>query len=576
MLPFGVFALTTGSTVAEIRTPVANASPEIPVPKKATPVWVVCLIVLVLGFDLAFSWQHLAGAYQSEFGGHPDEGAHVVTGLFIRDAFVEGFHWMTNGFQRSPVAVGKEFANDYYAHYPKIGLGVWPPAFYLVQSAWTLPFDATTRTLLLLMAVLAGGVGLLVYRGLRCEYGVLAAGLGVFLVLCLPLVRTYYGMVMAETLSALFMLGAMLAFGEFLDREQKKSALWFGILATLAILTKGTGLALALAAPFALLWTRRFHLLKRPALWVGVLIIVLVAGPWTWATRNLGKGGWLQPEPSWSFVEEAIPYYARKFGLALGFATLPFFFIGLVVKLAPRGEHRGRWAACAALVFSIIIFQSIAPVGLEARHMIPALAPACMLAVAGLCFVDTRLRGKKAGDAPAETAGLSRLGALFWLGAIVLLAVPCATSPLAQKGCYGFAPLAEAMLKEAAPVEVTLVSSDATGEGMFIAEVALREKRPGHVVRRASKELATSTWSGGGYTPRFKSDDELFAYLTSGEIRYLVVDENIPAAKRREHHDQLTRVLAAHGERFHHVSETEAARSGESQDALIQLYQIKN
>jgi hypothetical protein len=565
--------------VAEIRTPVANASPEIPIPKtkKVTRPWIIGLIVAILGFDLAFSWQHLADAYHSEFGGHPDEAAHVVTGLFIRDSIVEGFHWMTNGFQRSPVTVGKEFANDYYAHYPKIGLGVWPPVFYLVQSVWTLSLGATTRTLLLLMAVLAGGVGLLVYRGLRDEHGLSAAALGALLVLCLPLVRTYYGMVMAEMLSALFMLGAMLAFGEFLDREQKRHALWFGVLATLAILTKGTGLALALAAPFALLWTRRFHLLKRPSFWVAVLIIVLVAGPWTWATRNLGKGGWLQPEPSWSFVAEALPYYARKFGFALGFATLPFFLVGLAVKLAPRGEHRGRWAACAALVFSILIFQSIAPVGLEARHIIPALAPACMFAVAGLCFAGARWRTGKASDAPAETPPVpSRPGPIFWLGAVVLLAVPCATSPLAQKGCYGFAPLSEAMLSEAAPVEVTLVSSDAAGEGMFIAEVALREHRPGHVIRRASKELASSTWSGSGYTPRFKSDDELFTHLTSGEIRYLVVDENVPAAKRREHHDQLTRVIAAHGERFYHITETEASRSGQIQRASIHFYRIKN
>ena len=45
------------------------------------------------------------------------------------------------------------------------------------------------------------------------------------------------------------------------------------VLAALAVLTKGTGLALALAAPLAMLFTLRLSVLKRPVLWVAVLIV---------------------------------------------------------------------------------------------------------------------------------------------------------------------------------------------------------------------------------------------------------------------------------------------------------------
>ncbi len=534
-------------------------------PRKTRP-WLIGLIVFVLAFDLAYFWQHRWGAYQSEFGGHPDEAAHVVTGLFVRDAIVEGVRYVTGGGRGSLLSAGKEYAGDYYAHYPKIGLGVWPPFFYLVQSAWTLPLGASRTTLLLMMAALAAGLGLLVFRALREEFGTAVSALGAAIVLSLPLVRSHYGMVMAETLSALLMFGAMLAFGNFLDRERRADALWFGVLAALAILTKGTGLALALAAPLALLFTRKFHLLKRPALWSAVLIVVIVAGPWTWATRHLGKGGWLQPELSWPFTFGALPYYAGKLHRVLGPILLMLVLAGIWAKTRRSASQRGRWAAATALLVAVPVFQSIAPVGLEARHLIPALPAACVLAVAGFEEWRTRLQIKR----PQASWPVFVLS----LVCVVSLTLAIAGRDQSVKAFTGFAPLAEAMLAEAAPAEVTLVSSDATGEGAFIAEVALRERRPGHTIQRASKSLATSTWSGSGYTPAFAEDQDALAFLTRGEIRYLVLDASVPRDKRRAHHDQLQRLVEEHADRFQLIAETELWRGGEPQPAPLKLYQI--
>ena len=527
-----------------------------PAPKKSRA-WVVGCIVFVLAFDLAFFWQRAGGAYRSEFGGHPDEAAHYVTGLFVRDALVMAGHYAAGGFRGPPVEVGREFADAYYAHYPKIGLGVWPPFFYLVQSAWTLPFSPSRSSVLLLLCALAAVVAAQLFRVLRAEYGVWPAALGAALWLSLPLVRGGYGMVMAETLSAGLMFGAVLAFGDFLDREKRGDALRFGLLAALAILTKGTGLALALAAPLALLLTRRFHLLKRPALWSAVVTVAVLAGPWTWATRNLGKGGWDEPNPSWHFTIGALPYYAKKFGLSLGIVVLLLFCIGVFVKFRTRSQNQGRWAAAGAFILSVLVFQSIAPVGLEARHLIPVMPAALMFAVAGwVALTATRLR-------PAVA------------GALGLLVLASALPPFAKKGYAGFAPLAEVMLREAAPEEAALVSSDARGEGMFIAEVAMREHRPGHVIQRASKALASSTWSGGGYAPLFKDDAEVLAFLTSGKIQYLVLDETVPEDKRRAHHDQLQRVVEQHADRFLPVASSEITRGGGTQFAPVRLYKIQ-
>ena len=526
--------------------------------RKKPRAWVAACIVFVLAFDLAFFWQRTGDAYVSEFGAHPDEAAHYVTGLFVRDALVMTGRYAAGGFQGSPVKVGKEFADTYYAHYPKIGLGVWPPVFYLVQSAWTLPFSPSRTSVLLLLCALAAVVATQLFRVLRAEYGILPAALGTALWLSLPLARNGYGMVMAETLSAGLMFGAVLAFGDFLDREKRGDAFRFGLLAALAILTKGTGLALALAAPLALLFTRRFHLLKRPALWTAVLLVAVLAGPWTWATRNLGQGGWEEPSPSWHFTAKALPYYAAKFGLGLGSAALVLFCIGAFVKMRANSGHRGRWAAAGAFIVSVVLFQSLAPVGLEARHLIPLLPAAIMFAVAG--FVRLTASWKRQSLAAA-------LGVLVVAGSVL---------PLEQKGCRGFEPLARSVLDAASPSDVTLVSSEARGEGMFIAEIAMRERRPGHIIQRASKALASSAWSGRGYAPQYPTDEALRAFLTGGKIQYLVLDDAIPEAKRCAHHDQLKRVVEGDTDRFSLLQESEIIRGGEPQLAPVRLYKIQS
>ena len=47
----------------------------------------------ILFFAFAALLQFLSGAYRSEFGGHPDEAAHYVTGLMVRDFIATPRAW---------------------------------------------------------------------------------------------------------------------------------------------------------------------------------------------------------------------------------------------------------------------------------------------------------------------------------------------------------------------------------------------------------------------------------------------------------------------------------------------------
>lgn len=484
-----------------------------------------------------------SGAYQSEFGGHPDEAAHYITGLMMRD-------YMAAGFPGSPMS----YAKDYYEHYPKIGLGVWPPVFYMAQSAWTLLLPISRGSLMALMAVLTAGLSLLLWRSASALSGRIVAGALIVVLLGCELVQRHSTMVMAEMLSALWMFSAVLAFGEFLDKERGRWAIAFGALASMAILTKGTGLALALVPPLGLLLAGKPRLAKHPCLWGAAGLVLLLAGPWTFMTKDLGKGGWLAPSPNLAFSLQAAPYYIQKLSSALGWPVLLLALVGIATLR--KTSLPGRSAACAGLVVNVWAFQSIAPVGLEARHLIPALPAAILLAGVGWTNLTRKI----------PVAGRIGMG-------VVVIAFALFSAQL-PKTSFGFAPAAERILKEQGNSPV-LVSSDATGEGMFIAEMASRDPdRPSFLVQRASKVLASSQWSGSDYKPRFETGEALGQFLATGQYRFLLVDDSLPKPKRTAHHKLFESVLNARPETFRLLGTFPIQRNGQPQAGNARLFEV--
>lgn len=526
---------------------------------------IIAAIVFVVCFDLAWFWQHHLGAHSSELGGHPDEAAHYVTGLMVHD-------YVKAGFPGSPMG----FAKTYYDHYPKIGLGIWPPVFYAVQTAWTLALGTQRGVLLWLMAALAAVLAVQVFRALVSLYGAGLAVVGALVTVCLPLAIEYYSMVMAETLCAVLMFGAALAWGRFLDEARGRDAILFGLLAGLAIMTKGTGLALALAAPLALAMAHCWKLLLRPAVWLAVLLVGIIAGPWTWIFRNLGreKGGWLEANPSWHFSAEAAPYYLGKLGLALGFLLLLLAVVGALARIFRPGPQRGLWASAGGLILGVLIFQAVLPVGLEARHLIPILPAVILFAVSGFETFRRWLRHRqKHPEGPANAFEVAL--AVIVLAAGVFLAHRL--DPLEPKNSSGFAPLAAAVLENpearSAPV---LIASDATGEGMFISEYAMRdEKRPSGTVKRASKETASMDWAGRGVRLRFATEEELLAWIRTAKIGCIITDTSMPEEKRGPHHDQLIRLCEEHSDVFWPAASSPIIRAGQSLPKAARLYLVR-
>ncbi len=538
-------------------------------------------VVFVLAFDLAYLWQRTESAYDSEFGGHPDEAAHYVTGLMMRD-------YIAAHFPGSPM----KYAETYYEHYPKIGLGIWPPVFYLVQSVWTLPFGVSRTSLMLLMCALAATLATQLYRTLEREFGLWLAALGALALISLPLTRMFYGMVMAETLSAVLMFGATLTLGKFLDEKRSRDAWLFGLLSGLAIMTKGTGMALALMTLLAIAISRQWSILRAPALWVGAAITAVLAGPWTWKFKDQGKGGWEQPTPSLHWSLDASRFFTVKFALALGWLVLALMITGLVVVFCRRyAQSRGgavaldgspapasaavtgKWAAMAGLIVAVPVFQSIIPAGKEERHLISALPAAMAFAMAGLAFFLEKIREARS-KSPVGASSTTVVAPTLYLGFATIVVFLSFIFPIRSQRASGFGELAARAVKDLKPAQLTLVSSDACGEGMFIAEVALRDPhRPSFTVKRASKEFASSEWSGRDYHPKFTTDAELAEYLAK-KFRFVVADETMPERLHKPHHELLHQAMTASPTEFWSIADATIWRDGREGATPAKLCQI--
>jgi hypothetical protein len=520
-----------------------------------SPGALLAVVGVLVGLAVLLQW--LAGAYRAEFGGNPDEAAHFVTGLMIRD-------YVAHGFVGSPMA----FAREFYEHYPKVALGNWPPFFYLLQGAWTLVFPVSTASLMALMAVVTGVYATTVFAiGRRSLGAPWALGAAAFF-LSLPLVQEHASMAMTENLVGALELLSLLAFTRYLDAATWPRAAVFGLLASAAVLTKGSGLALALAAPITLLLTRQFRVLRERSFWGSVVLIVVLCAPWMVLTLDVAKRGWARSEPSWGFFALAIPANAAALVTEAGPLTVALALLGLIVTaVGHRHVRDNRWAALTALLVAVPVFHALVPAGIEARHMVPALPAVVLLATAGIA---------------ASLRWLARAGVNQRLAGAVVIAVVLGayagqTFTVYHKGFRGFDAVVQRLLAESAGAHrAFLVSSDASGEGAFIGQVAMREERPGHYARRASKYLAVMGWNGPpDYEPKFRTESEMVAFMRQDGLEFVVVDTTIPAFLRLPHHSMLERAVAARPEEFPSLGVFPMERGGVRYAEGLRVYAVR-
>jgi len=481
---------------------------------------VACALLFSLYFFIVIALQWRANAFWSELAGTDDEPAHYVTGLMIHD-------YISAGLPGNPLS----YARNFYVHYPKVALGHWPPFFYVVQAAWTLPFTPSRTSVMLLMAALTALLATVLCQTIRKEFS-LGAGVAVaILLLSLPIIEEFSSLLMSEILLTLLVLSAVLAYGRYLDTERWQSAAWFGIWATLALLTKATGIELALIPLCAVLASRRWRLLRRFSFWLPAILVIGIAGPWyLWIPgaqhESVIRFGAVQ------LVLFRLTDTPKVWWEMLGAAPALLAIIGIL-----RGRVSGKWLAGVSVLASTYVFRFLVGVW-EDRHLVTNVPILLMFAVAGAAWLLARVSARW----KMAIVGVTVAALVVW---------NISKSPM--KRHYGYDQAARNIVANPQFAKsVVLVCGAAIGEGALISEIAMHESRPGHFVLRATKLLAHSDWMGWNYRALFNNQADTMQYVEGIPAGIVVIDGD---GRRSPHGSLLFDGIQQHPEKWERLAE---------------------
>lgn len=446
------------------------------------------------------------GAWEREFGFHPDESAHYVSGVMVRE-------YLLAGLPEHPL----RFAEQYYLRYPRLALGHWPPLFPGALGVWMVVFGVGKPAVFAFLGLWGAGTATLLYALVRLEAsaGWAAAAVAGWL-LFQRQTLFWLGSVMTEVPFAFWCLAALLSYVAFLRQPGWRPAAMFGLAAAAALLTKGLGVVLAFVPLPAALAASRAHLLRRWNFWLPAAVVLAVAGPW------YALQGSVIPTAFGGFMERLS---IARLGSLQERAAAAFHLLGPAVTLiaavvlalalfAPRlrGFRSPLAAVGLAYVGGALFLHLVLPESSEPRHLfhvVPALTAAVALAANS---VSKRL--------PAWTAPAGR----WALGAVIVGRLVWPGEPLVKPD-FALVELTEELAGDPSlDGAVFLVAANGNAEGAFVAETARLAPDPRWFVLRSSKVLAWVNWAAKGeYVETFRSADEIAAYLDAVPVAAVVV-----------------------------------------------------
>jgi Dolichyl-phosphate-mannose-protein mannosyltransferase len=466
------------------------------------------IAVFLIFFLLAVGLQWAGGAFSRDLGFHPDESAHYITGLMVRD-------YVAAGFPGNPI----RFAEQFYTHFPKVAFGVWPPLFHILLGIWLLPAPQGLVDVFLLMALLMATAAYLLYRCVRPVAG-RADGLivGLLLVL-LPLSQLMTSSVMADSLVMLTVLATSVATARWLKTGSNRDAVWIGICGGMALMTKGNGVAVVLAVPLAVLLTRRFTLLRKPGIYAAGLIGGGLGIAWQLESLRLNR----QMSSFHPFTLAGVGVAAKSYGSflfhALGGPLCALLILGLLACASPIRRRQGAWylwASMAATAVAVLVFHIGIPLPPDGRYMLAAIAPMLVFLVPAGWKIERALpfaRVQAPGRVPFV---LPCVLAVFLLFFFHIPRIPQ----------FGFHQVVTWLEGHPLPGGRYLIVSDADGEGAFIGDFASRTQRRifGPRIMRASKFLFVSDWYRGAYRVAYDTPQQALADIEEMGISYVIVD----------------------------------------------------
>lgn len=493
------------------------------------------VVVFLISTSLILGLQVASGAYTAELETHPDEPTHAVSGIMVGE-------YLRSGLGSHPV----RFAENYYVHYPRVGIGHWPPGFYLLIGVWSLAFSTAPASLLVLMALIGAVATTALFALVRSEFSLGLAVGSAFAWMLLPLVRGAASTIMPDLLIAALCLLAAETYRRYLADPSVWSACLFGGLASMALLTRGDAVVLALVPPVAVLLTQRFGLLRRWDFWAPAGIVVSIAGPWYY-----GAGKWFA-SPYGSSINRAFgletqgaspPVRWGAYPANLGWGLAAVCATGLLIWGLRRERRTPAWATAASLTVGLMVCRVALDEHNEARYLLTGLAGLLFGLPCFAAFISERLR----------SAASPRWAApAVFVGALLLPAGPN-WMEISKARHWGLRDLARTLAdRPGANGQVVMVSG--LVEGPLIAEAAMLQPKPETVFLRATKIVGYVTWNGVENGSRFESADDLAEYLDAVAVSVVVLDHRTPNQRNAGYQELLRQALDSGGDKWGLVS----------------------
>jgi hypothetical protein len=101
----------------------------------------------------------------------------------------------------------------------------------------------------------------------------------------------------------------------------------------------------------------------------------------------------------------------------------------------------------------------------------------------------------------------------------------------------------------------------------------MREKRPGHIVLRASKVFASSRWDGRDYSVAYQTSAEMMKYLEELPVGLVLIDDSGPNLFR--HHALLKETLLKYPDRWELLGTYPLTKAGIEYGNALLLYRLR-
>jgi hypothetical protein len=441
---------------------------------------------------LMVAMQYHSGAFTADLAFDSDEPAHAVSSLFVRD-------YLAQAFPHNPL----KFASMFYAHYPKIAIGHWPPLFYCGEAIWMLLAGRSQVALLLFVALCGAALVSSIYFEVERRSSTAAALLSVSVLMSSSIFQQMLCGVHPDLLLALMVLWAAVYCGDFMAFGKPRSRNLFLAFGVAALLVHGRG-GIVLLLPFWLLpLQRRTVRWKWLAAGLAVLLIMLLVPHAIHAAS--------------AFSLYNVLFRAHEFIAGIFFLTswlgMLLALLGLALVLR-RDRQQPFWLAMAGLVVCGLVFYVLVPVPFDHRYLITTLPAVAVLAGGG---VQVLLDGiSKAGTIRRTVLSVA-------IGTAALAWMIATTVGIQTKPDHGYRRMIANCLL--CGNEVTLIAGDAINEGGMIAEASLSDPMRVHTVLRASKALAHSDWSRNYTELYFSSPSEVEHFLDQAHVSQIVVQD---------------------------------------------------